>query len=144
MYVRYDNQNGDGYVFDDSGAFIGIEEELAKKNPELFYSTEPLSPYSRDNQASAFPFSRYERMSGMSMWEYYAGQAMIGLLAAQGGQNMRNHSVQENLVEAAFEFASAMVKLSNLGPRQLWSRYAKHEANRQNVGARQRQNVENK
>jgi len=122
MYVRYDNQYGDGYVFDDSGAFIGIEEELVETNPELFYSTKPVSPYARDNQPAAFPYSPYERVTGMSMVEYYAGKVIVGLLATQGRLSRFS---QEELIESAFEFAEAMVTRARRGPKQLWSRHAK-------------------
>lgn len=125
MYVCYDNQYGDGYVFDDSGAFIGIEEELVETNPELFYSTKPVHPYVRNNQPAAFPYSPYERMTGMSMVEYYAGKAIVGLLAAQGEHGVFSLSIQEKLADAAFEIAEAMITRSRRGPKQLWSQYSK-------------------
>lgn len=116
MYIiRRDNRTNMGYVLDESGVFIGIEDELRKTNPEIFEIPEPRKRELRSDEYSVFPYSPYVSLTGMSMREHYAALALVGIIhSASINSAVRplDRATAELFANSAFLIAEAMVKRS--------------------------------
>ena len=58
----------------------------------------------------AFPQSGCEDGEGMSLLEYYAGQALAGYMAGEGKVDIAGNHLFEKMAENLFVIAEAMIK----------------------------------